>query len=250
MTRVGASAARILELIGLLTFASMMSLSSYAPSQAQPPPFLEGRGFGYGWVLQIHRDEGRFQAGSTVWPIEYVGTYRPFGGYKHGLIFLGRLFQSFCLLFVEANDTGTEFWVGYYDFRENRLRHDRFAGNYDVQDLVNTEPTPSRMPGFNPSPIPRYTGPAFRIASPSATVTEEGGVVHTDSLHLQIYPLLYMPDTPSWQELWAYGTSQNPEDPAVYFMVFYSVRPDTWLLNLVSGQTQLLPLGRVRFLSE
>jgi hypothetical protein len=228
-------------LVGLLIAVLGVSLVPASPSWPQSPPFLQGRSFSYGWVLDIQGSRGRFQAGGLVWTIEYIFRTPGLNGFAYGLWFLGRRPETFSLLFISVNDAGSNFFVEYYNYQENILRLDRFSGSYNINGL---RANPTLMSGYRPtSHVPSYEGPAFSISSPYAQVTQQGGTVSTEKLQLQVYPLYRVTATTTWHEIWALGLDTRAEHS--YFLIFYTTGPESWVIDLQSGNVQLLPLGRV-----
>lgn len=233
-------------LVGLLLALSVVVAmpSPLSSAQARSAPFLWGRSFGYGWILDIQGSRGKFYTGNLTWTVEYIFRTRGLDGSAHALWFLGRRPESFCLLFISTNDAGNTFFVEYYNYSENRYRADSFGGSYDIRG-IRADPTP--MPGYSPeSPIPPFNGPAFEISSPYARITSEGGEVATPELKLQVHPLYMGIVTTSWQEIWALGLDEPARHP--YLLIFYTTGPSTWIIDLWNGQVQSEPLGQVRFL--
>lgn len=231
-------------LIGfLMLLSTTIALIPSQPSPAQAAPFLEGRSYGYGWVLDIHGSRGVFYAGELVWKIEYIFRARGLDGSTYQLWFLGRRPESFCILFISANEAGNNFFVEYYNYSENRYRGDRFSGAYDIRGI---QANPTLMSDYLPeASIPPFMGSAFEISSPYAQITDKGGVVMTEDLKLQIYPLYHVIVTTSWQELWALGLDELDQHP--YFLIFYTTDPMAWIIDLWDGQVQSRPLGQVHF---
>jgi hypothetical protein len=232
-------------LVGLLLGVIVVMVMSFSSSSSpQLVPFLQGQSLGYGWVLDIQGSRGTFYTGKLVWTIEYILRASGINGSTYQLLFLGRRPESFCLLFISANDTGNSFFVDYYNYNENRYRGDRFGGLYDIRG-IRAEPTP--MPGYLPTaPIPPYAGAPFEISSPYAQITHEGGRIATNELNLQVYPLYQMIVTTTWQEIWALGVDEFTHHS--YFLIFYTAGSTAWVIDLWDGQVWSESLGQVRFL--
>lgn len=237
-----------LWLVGLLPSLLLMVGALIAPTpiqgQGEETPFIRGHGLGYGWLIDIQGPSGTFQANGITWRVELIFQQEnSIRSSTYTLWFLGRKPDNFIELYIDLDhQSGDTFFVHYYNYREGSYQVEQFSGRYDLDGF---DPSPSFMASYTPrGKIPDYEGRNFLIDSEYTYLTpEEGQITYEDKLQLAVYPVFYGAVTPTWREVWAIAV--EPSSRHTYFLIFYTITPNTWVLDLWSGELQLLPLGQV-----
>ena len=248
---------RLLLVAGVLavpTLTQQVQGQGQGQGQEALSPFIRGRGLGYGWSIDIQGPSGTFQADGPTWRVELIFQQEnSVRSSPYTLWFLGRKPDNFIMLYIDLDhQSGDTFFVHYYNYREGSYRVEQFSGGYDLSGFSTSTstsaqagPSPTFMAGYAPrGEIPDYEGRDFLIDSEYTHLTPEGGrVTYEDELYLAVYPVFYAAVTPSWREVWAIAV--EPSSRHVYFLIFYTITPNAWVLDLWSGELRLLPLGQV-----
>jgi hypothetical protein len=223
----------------LMLLAAAWPVSNH--SQTAATAYIQATGTGYGWTLQLVGSRGTFVADGVTWPVEYIFQQKEqLTGYDRTLWLLGRKSDNFIILHIYANDSGTSFTGLYYNYKERSYRAERFVGNYDVRGLIAN---PTVQEGYVPrGKVPAYHGQDFRISSEYTNLTPRGGTISYQELNLTVYPVLNEIITSTWSEFWAIAI--NPHSRHTYFLIFYTISPNAWVLDLWNGQITRAPLGQ------
>lgn len=225
---------RRLLLIGLVVIAAV------ALGQAQlSGSHIQGQS-SQGWAIDVQGSQGTFTANGQSWTIEFI--FRWFGqdGFANLLWFVGRKPENYLLLFAYVNAVDSDFGVWFFDYKQAQSFADGFSGSYDVGSMY---PYPSQLPNYVPKGrVPDYIGLDFRVDSPYAQITPVSGTISYKQLQLTVYPVFHAPVPPESQEFWMVGI--DPKTNHTYHLIFYSNRPQTWVVDLWSGEVSLLPLGQ------
>lgn len=227
-------------LLGILLTLLTLAWPIAPDLRAQSAPFLQGTSTGYGWTISVSGSQGTFQADGVEWQIEYIFQSAGFSGFKHALWFLGRKSDNLMLLHVYVDDAGTSFLGIYYNYKERTQKAERFVGEYGIAGL-SIQPT--RIEDYVPhGRIPTYAGESFRISSPHSNLSPLGGTVSYQGLDLTVYPVFNVIVTPTWSEFWSIGI--DPHTQHTYFLIYYSISPSAWTVDLWSGQVTSAILGQ------
>jgi len=207
--------------------------------QAQDAPHIIGKSLNYDWEIEVYGSQGVFRADGDEWPIEFFLETPGLGGYLRVLSFLGRKEDNFINVHVFLNYSGEDFFVNYYNYKDNALLVDSFEGSYHIIEL---EAAPTLMEGYVPTgKVPNYEGQDFRISSQFAEISPAQGRVFHPQLQLVVYPVYNVVISSSWSEFWMIGV--DPSTHHTYFLIFYTT-PSAWVIDLWSGAVEALPLGR------
>lgn len=193
-----------------------------------------------GWTINVQGSQGTLQANGQSWTIEFV--FRWFGqdGFSNLLWFIGRKPENYLLLFAYVNSVGTDFALWFFDYKQAQGFADGFSGSYSVGSM---QPRPSQLSGYVPrGRVPDYVGLDFRVDSPYAQITPASGTISYKQLQLTVYPVFDALVTTELHEFWMIGI--DPTTSHTYHLIFYSNRPQTWVIDLWNGEVSLLPLGQ------
>jgi len=234
--KVGGKTLKKLVLFGFIVLLPVLNIA-----EAQALPHIQGRSIGYGWTIGVWGSKGTFRADGLTWEIEYIFKNGGLAGFSNTLWFLGRRPDNFALLHIYTNQAGNSFTVLYYNYKDSTYRADQFGGSYDINGLGAAS---TFMPGYVPrGKVPDYMGLDFLIFSSFSNIVPAGGKVSYPGLQLTIYPVFYVPVTPVWSEIWAIAI--DPATQHTYFLIFYTITTEAWVIDLWSGQINNLPLGQV-----
>lgn len=210
-------------------------------------------GSGSGCFLEVHGSKGIFRdRNGEVWEIEYVHYIEPKMvplGRKYNLCFIGRKDDNFRIFYIEANDSGEDFYLHIYDYKSADCRLHWLYGKYHITENFLNNPNPTNMPGYIPKgKVPDYEGRDFQVNSAYLNMTPEGGHLSYheggENLELELYPVFYGAVTHTWKEIWVLGI--DSETKHSYFLIFYTISPMAWVIDLWNLRIKLLPLGQVK----
>jgi hypothetical protein len=214
-------------------------------NHAQPGPHIQGQS-PQGWTIDVQGSRGTFTASGQAWSVEVIFDWLGQTGFVKTLVLVGRQPDSYLLNFALVNFAGEEFVVWHYDYKKRLLVADRFQGSYDISGLT-IQPTP--VPGYVPlGKVPDYSGQDFRVDSQYAQVTPVEGRVSYEDLSLIVYPVYNAEVGGAFYEFWAIGI--DPRTQQTYHLIFYSDRPQAWVIDLWSSEVSILPLGQAILLGR
>jgi hypothetical protein len=230
---------KVLTVLALLTAIGLV-LATQA-EEGPEAPFIQGHGLAGRWSMEVHGASGIFVEDGEVWRIEFIFQHLGLNDFAHSLVFLGRKPENFLLLFLDINLVGDSFLAFRFNYKRASLAADQFAGRYDIRGI---EPQPSFLEGYVPrGPVPNYIGRDFHIVSAHSNISPQGGTVtHEELGSLEVFPI-YSGVIPSqWSEFWMIGIDHSTEH--TYFLMYYDITPNTWIIDLWDGHVRNLPLGK------
>jgi hypothetical protein len=222
-----------------LLLIGLAVVTAVALGHAQPGPHIQGRS-PQGWTIDVQGSAGTFTADGQPWTIEFV--FRWFGqdGFANLMWFIGRKLDNYLLLFAYVNTAGTDFALWFFDYKQTQGKAAGFSGSYSVGGM---QPQPTPIKDYVPrGKVPNYAGLDFRVDSAYAQITPISGAISYKHLQLVVYPIFHTLVMPGSDEFWMIGI--DPRTDHTYHLIFYSNRPQTWVVDLWSGEVNLLPLGQ------
>lgn len=204
---------------------------------------LQVQGFSplHGWKLDIRGVTGQLVQGEETWELEFLRRSLGMGGFLHNYEYLARRPDDFMYAQIMLNRSGSRFWAFLFRYGTGTAEWELFEGEYVAQRKIKAQP--SFLEGYKPlAPLPDYHGRAFRVSSTVADIRPEEGTIQHPDLRLQVFPIAEVEVTESWSEFWSFGI--DPHTEHTYLLFFYTITPDTTLLDLWDGRIFSLPLGQ------
>lgn len=227
----------------LLLLLTFLMISGSFQILAKDQDHINGDGTTLKWHIDVVGTRGTFKVDDKTWQIEYFQTTPGLNNYSRTLSFLGREEDDFIRVDIFMDFIGSNFLVYLYDYKKDSdpksIQNDTFVGSYKVDSL---DQIPTFMANYIPKgKVPNYHGQDFVLKSQYADVTSSSGTINYQDLSLKVFPVYNVVISDNWSEFWTIGI--EPTTGRTYFLIFYRTQ-DAWLVDLWSGEVQILPLGK------